>query len=154
MNDLVAQGLGRKIDVDGQPVVVITTPFGTQVMTFVYKMDVNPAALGAREWALAGQYNRGPVDVPGRTIEEAFDGRNTDEVAKRYSTRPREDAIYGAKQNSLQLADCGHQHAARRRLGRRHRFAATTWTPPSRSSATWRCSAPRACAARPRARAR
>jgi hypothetical protein len=107
MDDLVKNGLGRKVDVDGTPHVVVTTPFGAQVMTFVYKMDVNPASLGAREWALAGMYNRGPVDVPEVGVDEALARRDTEEAAKRYAKRPREDAFAGAKQNSLQLIIVG-----------------------------------------------
>jgi hypothetical protein len=110
MQDLVdrhlAHAFGEVNDYD--PYRVVITPYGDGIQAFVYTLDVNPAALGERQWVFAATFPfaQGTGATP-QQLQTMLANVDTDEVARRLVQATKEEAGDKAKIAGLNMAITG-----------------------------------------------
>jgi RHS repeat-associated protein len=105
MEDLVSNQQAHVV-AGTTPHRIVITAYGDEVRAFDYKQDVNPASLGARQWALARSYGLGPIG------DEASLGAmlarvDTDTMAQRLASNTNAEAVSGGQIGALNSALVG-----------------------------------------------
>jgi capsid protein len=90
---------------DYQPYRVLIAPYGTGVRAFVYTLDVNPAALGDRQWRLAAMYSFGlPPGATPQQLQTALAGIDTADVARRLVKATQDTGLAAANVAAMNSA--------------------------------------------------
>jgi RHS repeat-associated protein len=100
MKDLVDNKLAREVKVGVKSHRIIITAYGSQIRAFDYKLDVNPAKGGDREWAFARTYGFGNI-TDEADLESQLNNVNNEEVATRLAKNTDREAMVAGELSGL-----------------------------------------------------